>query len=75
MVYLSVATLCLLASIAYGAPPPYGQLSVKGTQLVGQKGNPVALHGMSLFWSQWEEGSIFYNAKTVKVDFLVFHVI
>ncbi|KAH7713627.1 beta-1,4-endoglucanase [Aphelenchoides avenae] len=33
--------------------PPYGQLSVTGTQLVDSSGNPVQLRGMSLFWSQW----------------------
>ncbi|KAH7668210.1 beta-1,4-endoglucanase, partial [Aphelenchoides avenae] len=32
--------------------PPYGQLSVKGVQLVGKDGQPVQLRGMSLFWSQ-----------------------
>ncbi len=31
----------------------YGQLRVKGSQIVNQQGDPVALRGMSLFWSQW----------------------
>jgi endoglucanase len=31
----------------------HGQLRVKGNKIVDQFGNPVALHGMSLFWSQW----------------------
>jgi endoglucanase len=31
----------------------HGQLRVAGNKIVDQNGNPVALHGMSLFWSQW----------------------
>ena len=31
----------------------YGQLQIEGTQLVSESGEPVALRGMSLFWSQW----------------------
>jgi len=30
-----------------------GRLQVAGNQIVDQNGKPVALHGMSLFWSQW----------------------
>jgi len=55
------------------APPPpspagtavalHGALHVSGTAIVDAAGAPVALHGMSLFWSQW--GSAFWNAKAV----------
>ena len=31
----------------------YGQLSVAGTKLVDEKGQPIALHGMSLGWHNW----------------------
>ncbi|MGD1045807.1 MAG: cellulase family glycosylhydrolase [Bacteroidota bacterium] len=31
----------------------HGQLHVEGNKIVDKNGNPVALHGMSLFWSQW----------------------
>jgi len=31
----------------------YGQLKVAGNQIVSQRGDSVALRGMSLFWSQW----------------------
>lgn len=31
----------------------YGQIRVEGNRIVDKNGNPVALHGMSLFWSQW----------------------
>jgi len=48
----------------------HGQLSVKGTQLVDKKQNPIVLRGVSLGWhSIWPR---FYNEKTVawlKKDF------
>jgi endoglucanase len=31
----------------------YGQIRVEGNRIVDQNGNPIALYGMSLFWSQW----------------------
>lgn len=40
----------------------YGQLSVSGTNLVDQGGNPIMLQGMSLFWSQWESEFYTYNS-------------
>ncbi|KAH7718242.1 beta-1,4-endoglucanase [Aphelenchoides avenae] len=43
--------------------PPYGQLAVKGTNLVGADGSPVQLIGMSLFWSQWM--GQYFNRDTV----------
>nr|AAC48326.1 beta-1,4-endoglucanase-2 precursor [Heterodera glycines] len=46
------------------AAPPFGQLSVKGTNLVGSNGKPVQLIGNSLFWHQWYPQ--FWNAQTVK---------
>ena len=44
----------------------YGQLSISGNKIVDKNGNDIQLRGMSLFWSQWSEGSLFYNAKTVE---------
>ena len=41
-----------------------GRLQVKGSTIVGQQGASVALHGMSLFWSQW--GGSFYNADCIR---------
>jgi len=61
-----LAILLCTFGLAYSAAPPYGQLSVKGSKLIGSNGQEVALHGMSLFWSQWSEGSIFYNKETVQ---------
>lgn len=41
----------------------HGQLSLKGTQLVDAKGNPLALHGMSFGWHNlWPR---FYNKGAV----------
>ncbi|MEQ1799245.1 MAG: glycoside hydrolase family 5 protein, partial [Lacibacter sp.] len=41
----------------------HGQLKVKGTQLVDEHGNPVALHGMSFGWHNlWPR---FYNKGAV----------
>lgn len=42
----------------------HGQLSINGSKLVDNNGDPVALRGMSLFWSQW--GGVYYNAETLK---------
>ena len=42
----------------------HGQLRVQGTKIVDQAGQPIALHGMSLFWSQWI--GKFYTPETVK---------
>ena len=41
----------------------HGALSVRGGKIVGAHGRPVALHGMSLFWSQWMPQ--FYSRDTV----------
>lgn len=41
----------------------HGQLGVRGNRVVDAAGRPFAVHGMSLFWSQWEPD--YYNAKTV----------
>lgn len=41
----------------------HGALRVAGTKIVDAQGSPIALRGMSLFWSQW--GSAFWNAAAV----------
>ncbi len=43
----------------------YGQLRVEGNKIVNHDGNPVALQGMSLSWSQWEAAP-YYNYDCVK---------
>lgn len=60
---LSVALLFTALSFGQGVKE-YGQLSVKGTQLVDKDGKPVMLRGMSFGWhSFWPR---FYNAGAVK---------
>ena len=44
----------------------YGQLKVTGSQITDQLGNPVALRGVSNFWSNSNEGATFFDAATVK---------
>ena len=41
----------------------FGPLQVKGNTIVGEKGTPVVLRGMSLFWSQW--GGTYFTAGCV----------
>ena len=41
----------------------YGNLQVKGNQILSQTGEPAVLRGMSLFWSQWM--GKFYNADCI----------
>lgn len=44
----------------------HGALQIEGTQLISTKhGKPVQLRGMSLFWSQWGDGSKFYNEGVI----------
>jgi len=43
----------------------HGDLRVQGKIIVGKHGRAVRLRGMSLFWSQWSEGSKFYSRDTV----------
>jgi len=42
----------------------WGQLHVEGTKIVSEQGEPVALRGMSLFWSQWI--GKYYNDECVQ---------
>ncbi len=42
----------------------FGRLQVEGNSIKDKNGEPVALRGMSLFWSQW--GGQYYNAQTLK---------
>uniref|UniRef100_A0A914M1D6 Endoglucanase n=1 Tax=Meloidogyne incognita TaxID=6306 RepID=A0A914M1D6_MELIC len=60
-------TLLLLSFFSScNAAPPFGQLSVKGNKLLGSNGQPAQLAGMSLFWSNCDEGKIFYNEETLR---------
>jgi endoglucanase len=74
---LHIGTFCLLFVIlaAWIAPlrasekdarivDMYGQLKVEGNKLLDEKGQPVVLRGMCLYWSQWK--GQFYNTDCVK---------
>ncbi len=42
----------------------HGKLNVKGTKIVDKNGNPVTLHGMSLYcWAA--QGTQFFNASAI----------
>lgn len=60
---------CLFCASLWAATPVEinGKLSVQGPRLVNEQGSPVALRGMSMFWSQWM--SKYYVDSTV--DWLV----
>lgn len=64
---ISLTLILILTSIVYINAQPlkeHGKLSVEGTQLVNQKGDPVVLRGVSYGWHNWWPR--FYNASTVK---------
>lgn len=42
----------------------HGWLRIDGTQIIDEYGQPAALHGVSLFWSQWQPE--YWNYNTVK---------
>lgn len=59
--------LGLTTPLAAGVVSENGLLRAVGNRIVGTHGNPVAVAGVSHFWSQWE--GEFYTAETV--DWLV----
>ena len=52
------------ATVDVSAVEYYGQLAVKGNQIVDKNGKPVQLRGMSFFWSQWI--GKYYTSEVVK---------
>ena len=42
----------------------YGKLRIEGNKILDKNGNQIALHGMSLFWSQWI--GKYYNYDCIK---------
>ena len=63
---LFTAAIFLIAITFVNAQPvkTNGKLSVKGTFLVNEKGEPVVLRGVSYGWHNWWPR--FYNKETVK---------
>jgi endoglucanase len=62
---IMLVLLLFLASPAFAQTPVerHGQLRVEGNRIVDQRGAPVMLRGMSLFWSQW--GGRYYNRSAI----------
>nr|BAF57332.1 putative glycosyl hydrolase family5 [uncultured symbiotic protist of Hodotermopsis sjoestedti]BAF57338.1 putative glycosyl hydrolase family5 [uncultured symbiotic protist of Hodotermopsis sjoestedti]BAF57339.1 putative glycosyl hydrolase family5 [uncultured symbiotic protist of Hodotermopsis sjoestedti] len=56
------AILCLIGIVQ--SNPPFGRLSVKGNQIVGESQKGIQLRGVGLSWHNWWHQ--FYNADTVK---------
>lgn len=70
MKHALLSALCLLgttATLPAGVVTENGLLRAEGNRIVGEHGDPVAVAGVSHFWSQWE--GEFYTAETV--DWLV----
>lgn len=64
---ISLTLILILTSLFFIHAQPvkkHGNLSVKGTQLVNQNGEPLVLRGVSYGWHNWWPR--FYNASTVK---------
>lgn len=57
---------CTFAQDTLTAVDTHGKLQVSGTKIIGTNhGKPTQLRGMSMFWSQWGDGSKFYNEGTI----------
>jgi len=44
----------------------HGRLFTSGSHIVDEQGYIVQLRGVSLYWSQWFEGSMYYNHKVIR---------
>jgi len=62
--WITAAFLILILGVEAQPVKQYGQLSVKGNQLVSDKGEAVMLAGVSYGWHNWWPR--FYNKSTVK---------
>lgn len=56
--------MCISVNLQAQPVKKHGFLSVKGTQLVDEHGNPTVLNGVSYGWHNW--WSQFYNKESVK---------
>ncbi|WP_197492183.1 glycoside hydrolase family 5 protein [Arachidicoccus ginsenosidimutans] len=64
LLFLALPMMLISCANAQQSVKEYGFLSVNGTQLVAENGNPVALHGVSFGWHNFHPR--FYNQKTVE---------
>jgi len=65
-----IMAVIILTGISYGQTDStvveqYGRLQVQGNKIVDKTGAPAAVRGMSLFWSQWSDGSKYYNESCI----------
>lgn len=62
----AIFSLSLLIAPAWGQSfvAQNGKLRVEGNKVVNAHGQPIALRGMALYWSQWKPA--FYNAEHIK---------
>lgn len=65
-------TECGAVGVVDGGDPGTGSGTISGVQPITTQGNkvlfggqPASIAGMSLFWSNWSDGSVFYNAGVV----------
>jgi len=59
-----LVTILLINAVLSNVVSENGKLSVKNGKIVNQKGDPIQLNGMSLFWSQWYGN--FYNKSVIE---------
>lgn len=65
---LALGLLMQTSSLFAGVVSENGLLRAEGNRIVGEHGDPVAVAGVSHFWSQWD-GAPYYTRETV--DWLV----
>jgi aryl-phospho-beta-D-glucosidase BglC (GH1 family) len=67
LILISILSVSAAKATAHPPVEDYGQLAVKGHQIVDEKGDPVSLAGVSWFWSTsgWGQER-FYNKDVVK---------
>ena len=62
---VTIASKIVNANPAGSFVAEHGRLSVSGSALVDERGEPVQLRGMSAFWINWGEGRKFVNRETI----------
>jgi len=61
---LLASVMTASAAVAQTPVERHGKLSVQGNRIVDEHGAAVSLHGMSLFWSQWQPQ--YYNESAIR---------